>query len=437
MVEAVEMVGEEKTVLPAKGLVGTCDVPGDPEISVMALGVAARAEGQSEIVRCSRRPDVVRMVNAMSQLGISCAWEEETVAVTGGLLQAPEAVLEVGDSAVLLGCLAGLLAGASLSGSLVGEACLAERVKPVVAALQELGAQVSLSSEGVFPVVIEGGVLKPGVFRAGDPDAAVKCAVLMAGLGVEGVVELLQNTSGDDDLEVLFKAAGVFLDKGRVEGEDGYRYGVNGPVAVQVACHELPGDADAALFLILAAALLKRSELVLEGVGVDWKTRRMMDLLRRMNVSFKMEKTRTKSRFASRTVTVKSGELRPVKVAGSYSALFRDVLPLFAVAGACTPGETIIRDAQALREGEKDCIARVVENLRNMQIQVGEMPDGLVVKGGRLQGAEVDAGGDARVGLAFVLAGLVAEGETVVRNPGDVEGVFPGILDRLEAVVQR
>ena len=196
--------------------------------------------------------------------------------------------------------------------------------------------------------------------------------------------------------------------------------------------HELPGDAGAALFTILSAAVLARSDVTVQHVGVDLKSRRMMDLIRRMNVSFELKRTQTASKFHTRQIQIKGSDLRSVKIAGAYSQLFMDELPFLAVVGASSPGETIIREAANLREGETDCISILVENLRNMQIQVGEMPDGLVIKGGRLQGATVDAKGDARIGLAFILGGLVAEGETAVLNPGPVRELFPGVLERID-----
>ena len=73
-----------------------------------------------------------------------------------------------------------------------------------------------------------------------------------------------------------------------------------------------------------------------------------------------------------------------------------------------------------------------------MQVRVGEIPDGLVVQGGyRLQGAEVDAGGDPRVAMAFTLAGLAAEGETTVLNPGPMDRDFPGVMEMVSSVAQK
>jgi UDP-N-acetylglucosamine enolpyruvyl transferase len=58
------------------------------------------------------------------------------------------------------------------------------------------------------------------------------------------------------------------------------------------------------------------------------------------------------------------------------------------------------------------------------------------VKGGQLQGAELDAAGDARVSMALTLATLASEGETLVMNPGPVDQMHQGIMVRLATVLE-
>ena len=151
-----------------------------------------------------------------------------------------------------------------------------------------------------------------------------------------------------------------------------------------------------------------------------------------MNAKIEIKVTRSASGFSTRSVRVTSSQLRRTKISGAQSSLFSNEIPILAVVGARTAGETVIRDAQALREGPRDCLALLAEALREMQVRVGEMPDGLVVQGGRpLQGADVNTGGDSRLTLALRLAGLYAEGETKIRNPGPVNRDYPGLLDRV------
>ncbi len=430
------MIDTGQIVEPVQGFCGECDLPGSPEISLMALALAAKTEGMSEIRRCSRRPEVDALADALGRLGLAVERGEEGAKVSGGELKAPDGPIDTGRSEVLFACLAGLLAGAPFRSELVGDpAC---RVEPVLEALRALDAGILTPAEGIFPIKVGGHALKPGQHRIEAPRTEVKCALFLAGLGVEGGVELLQETAGDDDLEVLFKTAEVVLEKGRAEEGEGHRLSAEGPASVQPACHDLPGDPNAALFVLLTAAMLKRSDLTLTRVGNDWKTRRMLDLLRRLNVQMEVKVTRSASGFLTRRVHVAGSELRPIKIADAQAALFLNELPFLAVAGASAGGETIIRNARALREGETDCVALVVENLRKMQVRVGEIPDGLVVQGGyRLQGAEVDAGGDPRVAMAFSLAGLAAEGKTTVLNPGPMDRDFPGVMEMVSSVAQK
>jgi len=112
-----------------------------------------------------------------------------------------------------------------------------------------------------------------------------------------------------------------------------------------------------------------------------------------------------------------------------------DEFPVLAVAATQAQGETVVRDAQELRVKETDRIATVVAELGKMGAQIEPYPDGFRVSGPTpLRGTTVDSHGDHRLGMALAVAGLVAEGETVVHNTGCIADSFPGfaqILDRL------
>ena len=76
-----------------------------------------------------------------------------------------------------------------------------------------------------------------------------------------------------------------------------------------------------------------------------------------------------------------------------------------------------IRDAGELRVKESDRIRSIVENLRAMGAQVEEFEDGLAIPGRqRLHGAVIKTYGDHRIAMAFAVAALIAEGETVIEG---------------------
>jgi 3-phosphoshikimate 1-carboxyvinyltransferase len=104
-----------------------------------------------------------------------------------------------------------------------------------------------------------------------------------------------------------------------------------------------------------------------------------------------------------------------------------DELPALAVAGALANGTTIIRHAAELRVKETDRIAAIAHNLRGMGAQVIELNDGLEIHGpAPLRGARLASFGDHRVAMAFAVAGLFAEGETVIQDSDCIRESYPG-----------
>ena len=112
-----------------------------------------------------------------------------------------------------------------------------------------------------------------------------------------------------------------------------------------------------------------------------------------------------------------------------------DVLPILAVAGALADGKTVIRDAAELRVKETDRISAVATNLRAFGVEVEEAPDGMTIHGGaRLRGATVESFGDHRIAMAFAIAGLHADGETIIENTDCIATSYPDFEKHLADV---
>lgn len=422
-------------IAPAMGLVGSTSMPGHPQLSTMALALGTLTKGETRIERCSRRPEVVRMVDLLERLGASIAFDGEIALVTGGSA-AVEGGLDAPNRAALAG-VTGVLANRASGGTVTADPSVHDP-RSILEALEAYGVVVRNTEDAPLPAEIGTVAPKPGTHTVGQADSDVKTAVFLAAIGQSGTFELRQDLAGEDDLEPLFRSAGIRLEKGRVPDGDGYRFTLVGPQSPEATRHVLPGDTTATLVALCLAAILPQSEFTVEDAGTDWKTRRLIDLVRRFGVTVEIEKTRTESGVGSRAYRVKGGEdLRRIKISGEYSELFLDEIPIFAVVAAGAEGQTVIRDIADLRSGGVDVLSLMTENLRRMEVRVGEMPDGIVIEGVRsLQGAEFDAGGDSRVTLAMMVAGLAAEGGSRIVNPGPVREAYPGLLERIETVLQ-
>ncbi len=97
-----------------------------------------------------------------------------------------------------------------------------------------------------------------------------------------------------------------------------------------------------------------------------------------------------------------------------------------------------VKDAKELRVKESDRITAMARNLRLMGAQVEEREDGLRIPGGQsLRGAELDSFGDHRIAMAFAVAALRAEGETVIRGAESAAISYPDFFQTLEEVTER
>ena len=74
----------------------------------------------------------------------------------------------------------------------------------------------------------------------------------------------------------------------------------------------------------------------------------------------------------------------------------------------------------------------VAEGETGLGVQVEEFPDGMAITGGRpLKGARLPCHHDHRIAMAFAVAGLFAEGETIIEDTACVNTSYPGFAQAL------
>jgi 3-phosphoshikimate 1-carboxyvinyltransferase len=106
-----------------------------------------------------------------------------------------------------------------------------------------------------------------------------------------------------------------------------------------------------------------------------------------------------------------------------------DTVPALAVAGAFANGVTTIYGGERLRLKESDRIESVVTNLKRLGVKVEEKSDGMVITGGNVKGGELLGFNDHRIPMAFSVAGLCAEGETVITDAQSINKTYPTFFD--------
>ena len=435
---------KKETIHPAKYLTGGVELPGDKSISHRYAMLAGLAEGTSELRHFSAAADCQSTLECMSALGAEVKIEKDLVKVTGrgprGLKSSWRA-LDAGNSGTTMRLLAGILAGQEFSSKLTGDESLQKRpMKRVIAPLREMGAEIRGRDDNFAPLEIRGANLKAIDFKMSMASAQVKSAVLLAGLFAEGETSVTEPARTRDHTELALEEFGASIEKhGRTIKVHGLGHG-NGSGKLAAKSLDVPGDLSSAVFFIAAASLLPDSNILIHNVGLNPTRTAILDLFVSMGASIHVLGLKSTQGEIIGDLAVKGASLKGGVIAGEQIPLVIDELPMLAALGPFTEEGIEISDAAELRVKESDRIAALAENLRRMGATVEERPDGLKVAGrraGKLRGAEIEPRGDHRIAMAFAVAGLAAESNTVIRDADCAAVSFPTFFQELNHLAER
>jgi 3-phosphoshikimate 1-carboxyvinyltransferase len=425
-------------IRPARKISGSLEVPGDKSISHRYAMLAALAEGRSEITRFSAAADCRSTLDCFSQLGVKFEIQGERVRIAGaglGGLRKPRRTLDAGNSGTTMRMLAGILAGQEFRSILDGDASLRRRpMRRVMDPLKQMGARMEARDGGFAPLKIEGARLFPIDYALPVPSAQVKSAVLLAGLFAEGVTSVTEPVRTRDHTELALAEFGARIDL------EGRTIRIHGRPRLKGRSLAVPGDLSSAVFFLAAAMVLPESNLVVHNVGLNPTRSAVLDVLGSMGAPVSLVSIRSEHGELVGDVSVRHEPLKGGSIEGDAIAQLIDELPAIAVLGPYTEEGIEIRNAAELRVKESDRIAVLAENLRRMGAKVEELPDGLRIAGrsaGRLHGAEIEPHGDHRMAMAFAVAALGAEGETVIRDSECAAVSYPEFFLTLERLVER
>src|ERR1700738_80094 len=406
--------------------------------------IAALAEGPSELRHFAAAADCHSTLACMKALGAEVKIDKDTVRVTGhGLrgLRGTRRALDARNSGTAMRLLAGILAGQEFTSQLTGDASLQKRpMKRVVSPLRQMGADIRARDDNFAPLEIRSPQLHAIDFKMPMASAQVKSAVLLAGLFADGETIVIEPARTRDHTELALEEFGAPIEKtGKTIRIQGFAPG-NGSAKLQPRSLDVPGDLSSAVFFIAAASMFPDSNLLIHNVGLNPTRTAILDVFASMGAALQVVSLRSAHGEVVGDLSVKGTSLKGGVVEKEQIPLVIDELPMLAALGPYTEEGIEIRDAAELRVKESDRIAALAENLRRMGAVVDERSDGLRVEGrktGKLRGAEIDPHGDHRIAMAFAVAGLAAEGATIIRGAECAGVSYPTFYEDLARVAER
>jgi 3-phosphoshikimate 1-carboxyvinyltransferase len=423
----------ERSISPASVITGDISLPGDKSLSHRYAMISAIALGATRIGNFSTGADCHSTLGCLRALGIPVESSGTEFVIHGkGLdgLRQPAAALDAGNSGSTIRMLTGILAAQPFHARIFGDASLSRRpMRRIMQPLAEMGARIQAHEDKFPPLAIDGAKLRPISYTLPVPSAQVKTCVLFAGLFAEGTTSVTEPVPSRDHSEIALREFGAELTVARRTISLAGRPHLTGREL------SVPADLSSAAFFIVAALLVPGSRLTIRGVGLNPTRTALLDVLTGMGARIRIPKLESRHGELVGDLVVEHSGLRGGVIEGATTAALIDEIPALAVLGAVTEEGLTVKDASELRIKETDRIHTVVENLRRLGVQAEELPDGMVIPGRQtFRAARFPSYGDHRIAMAFAVAALRADGDSVIEGAEAASVSFPEFWETLAQV---
>ncbi|MFZ4714211.1 MAG: 3-phosphoshikimate 1-carboxyvinyltransferase [Bacteriovoracaceae bacterium] len=404
-------------------------IPGDKSISHRGLILGALASGESQMIDILEGEDVQSTAKVLRELGVEITKSGNVTKIKGigdTGFKSPTQILDCGNSGTTMRVMMGVLAGRDITAILSGDVSLNKRpMKRVSAPLLLMGAKFALTNENYAPLEVTGTKLSAIDYDLKIASAQIKTAIIMAALSAEGTTRIHGEIGSRDHTERLLPHFGVDLKSNEKE------ILIPGQQKLKPNTVKVPSDPSTAAFWIGAAALIPGAEIEMNNVSLNPTRIGFIHALQRMGANIE---TVTVTEFPEPvgTIKVKYSGLQGGKITKSEVPNLIDEIPLIAVLATQAQGTIEVRGAEELRVKESDRIEAVATNLRAMGIEIEVYEDGFKIEGPqKLKGASIKTFHDHRIAMAFTIAGMMAEGETIILDSECVAVSYPNFYETL------
>ena len=421
----------------AKSFKGEFSPPPDKSISHRAVIFSSLSKGKSIIKNFLRAEDPLSTINAFRTLGINIEDTADEIIIYGkGIhgLREPDRIIDCGNSGTTMRFLSGILSGNPFFSVLTGDESLRQRpMSRVIIPLRLMGAEIMARYDDRYPpIAIRGKRLKPIQYTMPVASAQVKSAILLAGLYAEGVTEVVEPFKSRDHTERMLPAFGA-----EIKVED-LSVRIRGGTELHGLEIYVPGDFSSAAFFIAGALLIRDSEIIIRGVGINPARIGLLSVLKEMGADIEISNIKDVSGEPVADIYCKGGrELNGIHITREKIPSLIDEFPILCVAATQATGITAIRGAEELRIKESDRIKAMARELRKMGVEIEEFDDGLNITGGsNLKGAVIDSYRDHRIAMAMSIAAIIADGTTTINDISSVSISFPGFFELLKKLIE-
>lgn len=186
----------------------------------------------------------------------------------------------------------------------------------------------------------------------------------------------------------------------------------------------IPGDFSSASYLIAAAVLLN-GRVILNGLNMHdpQGDKQLITILQTMGADINA---------THEDIVINGG--KPLQGIIIDANDIPDLLPTLAVIGTFASGKTTITNVPHARIKETDRIHSITDGLLCLGAKIEQHGDGITVQQSNLIGTKVNGYGDHRTVMALAIAGLIADGETIIEGSEAINKTFPTFVELMQSL---
>lgn len=433
---------DEAKIVPVEKIDTEITVCSDKSITHRAVILAGIAHGISRIKNYLPADDCLRTISCFRELGVkievlTSKEEGKDLIIYGkgreGLIQAKK-ILDAGNSGTTIRLMSGILSSCPFLTEITGDDSLQSRpMHRIIEPLTMMGAEISGSrnqrhlQDEYPPLKIKGKYpLKPITYSLPVASAQVKSAILLAGLFADGETTIIEPLPSRDHTERMLSFLGVPLKKRENQ------ISLSGPLNLQAQDLEIVGDFSAASFFLSLALALSNSKIKIGNVGINPSRTGFLQIVKKMGGKINLLNQKEISGEPVADIFAESSKLHSISLEKEDIPLMIDEIPIFVLLATQAEGISEISGAEELRYKESDRIETISSQLNLLGAKIKVKPDGLVIQGPtKLKGAQVKSFNDHRIALTLIIAGLIAEGETIIEGIDCIKISFPNFRETL------
>ena len=410
---------------------GEITVPGDKSISHRAILFGSLAKGTTEIDGLLMSEDCLSTIDCFRKMQVSIEILPNKVKIHGKGpygLNPPPSDLNAGRSGTALRLLLGVLVGQPFSTKVTREeSSLRKPIGKVVKPLRQMGAAIHGRDDGnLCPLAISSSKLKGITHNLSIMNTHIKSPLLIAGLYSDGETKVIEAVKSRDHSELMLNYFGGDL---KVNGLEVTSHRVENLHSQHI---QIPGDISIAAYFITAGVLVPNSDIIIKNVGINPTRAGILDVFSSMGAKIEILNERTVNNEKVADLRVTSSPLTSTTIEGDMIPRLIDEVPVIAVAAAMAKGKTVFKDLKGFKIKESGKLKMLATELSKLGAIIQETEDGLIIEGGKpLKGTIVEGSNDSLIAMSLCIAGLVADGETMIRKTQILDIVYPEFVSVL------